>query len=131
MDATIFAARETGFGPKDSPRPPTLAAGFCGAPVPGADAAEPSMIATPRPRPQSKQFPPLRLQELVALDDPGLTYGQVYDCKHRKPQLLTTRLFDHLVGAAKQRKRKRNAECLGGLHVEDQPHYRHPLHRQI
>src|SRR6516165_410324 len=39
--------------------------------------------------------------------------------------------LDNLVGAAEQRDRHRDAERLGGLHVDGQLDFRHLLHRQV
>ena len=40
-------------------------------------------------------------------------------------------LFDHLVGAAEQRERKREAERLGGIEVDDQLDFGGLLDRQV
>jgi hypothetical protein len=40
-------------------------------------------------------------------------------------------LFDHLVGAAEQREREGEAECLGGFHVDDQLDLGGLLDRQL
>src|SRR5262245_49057980 len=45
--------------------------------------------------------------------------------------LSSNPLFDYLIGAAEQRERERDAERLGGLHVDDQLDPRGLLHRQI
>jgi hypothetical protein len=42
-----------------------------------------------------------------------------------------TRLFDHLVGAAGQGQRDSDAECLGGLQVDVQLHFRGLLNRKV
>ena len=41
------------------------------------------------------------------------------------------RLLDHLVGPAEQRKRDRNAECVGRLKIEEHLDFRGLLHWQI
>src|SRR6266511_3519587 len=51
---------------------------------------------------------------------------------NQDPQLtLSEPLLDHLVGAAEQRERHREAERLGRLHVDDQLDFRGLLDRQV
>ena len=52
-------------------------------------------------------------------------------CNSIAPQRTSRRLFNHLVGEGKQRRRKREAERLGSFQIHVQPKLSRQLHRQI
>jgi hypothetical protein len=54
-------------------------------------------------------------------------------CCHQQSKFfaLQESSFDHLVGAAKQRYRKGDAERLGRLHIDNQLDFRRLLYRQV
>src|SRR5262245_63276341 len=63
-------------------------------------------------------------------DDHALTLRAISGSMHRK-KMYRVSLFDHLVGAAKQWQRDREAECPRGLEINDQLDSRFLLDRHF
>jgi len=60
-----------------------------------------------------------------------LRLRMIEDMNGRKLGAANSVLFDHLVGAAEQSDWESEAERFGGLEVEGQLNFCHPLHRQV